>query len=614
MRKHILCAVLLWSGSPGFAVDGAGEADEEGVFLSLTRDRTTAADLPAQRTVVTRADLERAGAKSLAEALDAVPGAVFNRTGTLGSLTSLRLRGVPTSNQVLILIDDQPISGVAVQNVDLSQIPVGNIERIEIVRGGSSVLYGANAIGGVVNVITRRPTPGPVTTRLTTEWGSFFTQTYRGEIGKATDRQSVYVAAGRDLSEGFQDNADSDGIHVTGRAGLRGHRGGLVLALARVDNETGAPNGTPVPLGEWNGEREKEANDPDTRVAQKITRARLSGDWALGEWATLLPSAFVSGHAYENAGGPFPNDHFERTAGGELRLRGVGGWTLGGGYERDTRTGVGETPTHVANWALFAQHEVKTRRLTLAPAVRFDQHTDFGNVYNPRLTAVFRVTDRGRLSASAARSFRAPTFLDLVYPGFSNPQLRPEVAWTYDAGVEWGDANRFWRATGYFSKITDRIVADFSTGFVPYNRPRSELSGAEVEAGLRWGAVRSRSSYAYSRSVGNSNTASDYRPTRLAPRHVATEELLWETRSGWTWRNALRYVHKQFSDDGETGSKLPSFTVWNLGLSKRILAARAWVSADNLTDKHYAESVSFGGYNPQPGRTFRAGVTIEFQD
>lgn len=613
MKKYFLCAALLWGASVGFAGE-TGEESEEGVFLSLTRARATADDLPAQRTVVTRADLERSGAKSLADALDAVPGAVFNRTGTLGSLVQIRLRGVPTSNQVLILIDDQPISGVAVQNVDLSQIPIGNIERIEIVRGGSSVLYGANAIGGVVNVITRRPAPGPVQTRLTTEWGSFFTQTYRGEIGKATDRQSVYVAAGRDLSEGFQDNADSDGIHATGRVGHRGHRGGVVLSLARVDNETGAPNGTPVPLGEWDGKKEREANDPDTRVAQKITRARFAGDWAIGEWATLLPSAFVSGHAYENFGGAFPNDHSERAAGGELRLRGVGGWTAGGSYERDTRTGSGESPTHVANWALFAQHEVKTRRLTLAPAVRFDQHSDFGNIYNPRLTAVFRATERGRLSASASRSFRAPTFLDLVFPGFSNPQLRPEVAWTYDAGVEWGDADRFWRATGYFSKITDRIVADFSTGFVPYNRPRSELSGVEVEAGLRWGAVRSRSSYAYSRSVGNSNTASDYRPTRLAPRHVATEELLWETRSGWTWRNALRYVHKQFSGDGETGSKLPSFTVWNLGLSKRILAARAWVSADNLTDKHYAESVSFGGYNPQPGRTFRAGVTIEFQD
>lgn len=613
MKKKALLALLIL---PIVARAAEPEGEEEGVFLSLTRTQAALDDLPAQRTVVTRADLERSGAKNLADALESVPGAVFNRTGTVGSLASLRLRGVPTSNQVLILIDDQPLSGVAVQNVDLSQIPVGNIERIEVVRGGSSVLYGANAIGGVVNVITRRPAPGPVKTRLTTEWGSFFTQTYRGEIGKATDRQSVYVSAGRDLSEGFQKNGDSDGIHVTGRAGGRGAHGGVVLSVARIDNETGAPNGTPVPLGEWNGKREREASDPDNRVAQKITRARLSGDWMLGEWGTLLPSAFMSGHAYENFGGAFPSDHFERTAGGELRLRAVAGWTVGGSYERDTRTGSGgETPTHVANWALFAQQEWKAGPVGLTPAVRFDQHSDFGNITNPRLTAVFRATERWRFSASAARSFRAPTFLDLVYPGFSNPQLRPEVSWSYDAGLEWGGTHgRYARATGYFAKITDRIVADFTTGFVPYNRPRSELSGAELEAGARWGVLRARTSYAYSRSVGNSTTSSDYRPTRLAPRHVATEEILWETLSGWTWRNAVRYVHKQFSGDGETGSKLPSFTAWNMGLTKRILAARAWVSADNLTDKHYAESVGSSGFNPQPGRTFRAGVTIEFQD
>jgi outer membrane cobalamin receptor len=286
MIKKALLALLIL---PIVARAAEPEGEEEGVFLSLTRTQAALDDLPAQRTVVTRADLERSGAKNLADALESVPGAVFNRTGTVGSLASLRLRGVPTSNQVLILIDDQPLSGVAVQNVDLSQIPVGNIERIEVVRGGSSVLYGANAIGGVVNVITRRPAPGPVKTRLTTEWGSFFTQTYRGEIGKATDRQSVYVSAGRDLSEGFQKNGDSDGIHVTGRAGGRGARGGVVLSVARIDNETGAPDGTPVPLGEWNGERERAANDPDTRVAQKITRARLSGDWPWANGAPCCP-------------------------------------------------------------------------------------------------------------------------------------------------------------------------------------------------------------------------------------------------------------------------------------------------------------------------------------
>ena len=177
MNKKLFCALTLAMLFPAvFRAEPppvVNEGDDEGLFLSLTRKGESKEVLPSQRSVVTREEIVRSGARNLGEALNLVPGAMFNRTGTLGAQTTLRLRGVPTSNQVQVLIDDQPVGGVSIQNVDLSQIPVSDIERIEIVRGGSSVLYGANAIGGLVNVITRRHREKTPVTNLAASWGTY---------------------------------------------------------------------------------------------------------------------------------------------------------------------------------------------------------------------------------------------------------------------------------------------------------------------------------------------------------------------------------------------------------------------------------------------------------
>lgn len=602
MKIRILLSFVLLSSSA---------AAEEGVFLSLTRSAEPAAELPTQRSVVTREELVRAGARHLGEALDLVPGVVFVKNGTLGNMTTLKLRGATTSNQVQILIDDQPVGGVAVQNVDLSQIPVDDIERIEVVRGGSSVLYGANAMGGVVNVITRRHPGGVPQTTLRAEGGSYFTQVYHGQITAGSGRASGAVSVGKQTTDGFQRNSDSDGMNVTARGEATvGEKARVFGAVSRVDNETGVPNGTPVSLGEWDGVREREPNDPTGRVAQKTTRARAGASLPLGEWAVLSPSIHHGVLSYRSYNTAFPSDRQERITGGDLRLRTVSGSTLGVSYERDERQADGETDSHVTDWGAYAQQEWRWGRLSMNPALRMDAHGTFGHTYNPRLGLVYRLTEGWKLSATAARSFRAPTFLDLYYPGYSNPQLNPETAWTYDGGLEFQTENFSFRATGFFHKIRDRIALNPS--FIPENQPRAEISGAEWEMFYRAGPLHTRTSYAYTRAIGTAYGSDVHQGLRLTPRHTAAQEILLDLPRRWSLRNGLRYVHSQYSNDGDQGSKLPSFTLWNMGLAKKILASEFYVSVDNLTNKHYAESIAFGQLFPQPGRTVRAGVSIRF--
>lgn len=608
----ILLPAMFWAEAPS---PSDTPDDEEGVFLSLSRKGESKDVLPSQRSVVTRDEIQRSGARTLGEALNLVPGAMFNRTGTLGAQTTMRLRGVPTSNQVQILIDDQPVGGVSIQNVDLSQIPVGDIERIEIVRGGSSVLYGANAIGGLVNVITRRhrePTP---ITNLGVSWGSYNTQTFQGDFGAATKKFDGIISAGRDLSNGFQQNADFDGIHLSGRGGYSFGTGGNVSAsLSRVDTEVGVPNGTPVPLGEWDGHKEQKAFDLTSRVNQKATRAQVKAVVPLGEWAVFEPSAFLGQTAYKNDPAPYPYDYQDKVKGTDLRLQTPHGTTVGGSFERDEHQASGQSNVHITDWGLYVEQDVRWGAFSFDPALRMDQHSTFGNTVNPRLGMVYRATDDLKLSATVARSFRAPTFLDLYYPVYSNPNLKPETAWSYDAGVEFSrPSGHGVRLTGYFTRIQDRIGTN-ALG-IPVNQPNAELSGVEVESMNAYKIFHSRTSYAYTRAIESSVSSSEFQTIAKTPRHTAAEELVATLFNGWSARNALRYVHKQFEYDGDQGKKLPSFTLWDLGLTKKILSMDLNFTVENLTDKHYSESITFEhNYVPLPGRTYRIGASMRFEN
>lgn len=591
------------------------EGDDSSLFLSLTRKGESEDALPSQRSIVTREEIERSGARNLGEALTLVPGAMFNRTGTLGAQTTLRLRGVPTSNQVQVLVDDQPVGGVSIQNVDLSQIPVSDIERIEIVRGGSSVLYGANAIGGLVNVITRRHRGKTPVTNLAASWGTYNTQMFQGDFGTASEKFDGYISAGRDLSDGFQQNADFDGTHVSGKGGYSFGKGGSVVAsFSRVDTEVGAPNGTPVPLGEWDGHREQKAFDLTSRVDQKATRAQVKAVLPLGEWAVFTPSAFLGQTAYKNDPAPYPYDYQDKVKGTDIRFQSPLGTTVGGSFERDEHQASGQSNVHVTNWGLYVQQDVRWGALSLDPAIRMDQHSSFGNTFNPRLGLVYRVEEDLKLSATVARSFRAPTFLDLYYPNYSNPNLKPETAWSYDAGLEFSPpGGTAVRITGYFTRIQDRIGVDAS--YIPVNQPNAELSGVEIESVSDFKNFHSRASYAYTRAMESSVSSSEYQTIAKTPRHTYAEEVIATFQNGWSARNLLRYVHKQYEMDGDKGKKLPSFTLWDLGLTKRILSMDLTFAVENITDKHYTESITYDhNYVPLPGRTYRVGVSMSFLD
>lgn len=609
----------------GFLRAPARAEEDAPLFLSLTRRGAARDRMPSNVSVVTQAEIRESGAKTLDQVLDSVPSVDVTRTGTLGSFSTVRLRGVPSSAQVQVLVDDEPLGGVSSQFIDLSQIPVENIDRIEIVRGGSSVLYGANTIGGVIHVITKRAKGDRPLSSVGVEARSFKTQIYRADLGVRGGGFDGYVNGSRYFTDGFQQNADGNNLTLSGRGGYDFAGGARVeVALSRSDHEIGDPQGTTVPLGQWDGKKERAAANPTQRVDQDINTGRVKIIVPVGSRISVQSGFYGYDQFYRTfpaAGLPAGFDQRNQILGNDTRFLLPGGLTVGGSYERDQQDTVGAARSHVTDWGLYAEEQLSFGRLDLIPAVRLDQHSAFGNVVNPRLTAVVRPSDAWKISANAARSFRAPSFLELFFQSAffnGNPDLRPETAWTYDLGAEFFPAEgSSLGVTGFHTRIRERIAANLTTY---RNSPRAEISGVEVENRQRWGSLTEEASYTYQRAVGNSLASSRFVPLRLTPRHMAHYRLTWAAGRGWSLTNAVQYVHRQFQFDGEKGGRLPSYTLWNARLSKRILSSELYLGVDNITDKRYAESFGFHPVTfattllPQPGRTIWGGITVRFID
>ena len=605
-------------------------ADDE-IFLSLNRNADDPKRLPTNISSLTAEDIKREKPATLEDALSLLPGVLVQRSGTIGTMSTLRLRGVPSSSQVLILVDGVPMGGVGSQFADLSQIPIETIERVEIVRGGGSALYGANAVGGVVNVLTKKAKEEGARTTIKGEYRSFGTQIYQGDFSVKYGGWDGYINAGRYLTDGFQNNQDAENIYGAGKGGYTfGSGARLGLELERMGHKVGNPSGTPIPLGQWDGNKEKEANDPTARTEKDSTRAKATAALPMGSvlWQTSAWGYFEKNLNTASHFGDPDSDRRKNLTGGDTQFNWGHHFVLGASLERDERrnetVGSPVVRDHVVNAGTFAQATLTAGDWEILPAVRWDHHSAFGSEVDPRLTVVYRPEENLKLSANAARSFRAPD-LAALYDNFpagwgfgptvANPNVQPEIGWAYDAGVErqWGQ-HALVRATGYYTRLKDRI---YTTAYpdptvnTTLNGPTAEMSGVEVEGDVHFPLGRLATQYTYLRAVGNSANSTEFLALRLSPRHSASAELDLDGPNKWVLTNTVRYLHKQYTADGDKGSKLPSFTLWGARISKTILAAEFFFSVDNITDKHYTESI---GFDPMPGRTFGVGATIRFKD
>jgi outer membrane receptor for ferrienterochelin and colicin len=391
-------------------------------------------------------------------------------------------------------------------------------------------------------------------------------------------------------------------------------------------------------MSEWDGHRERAANTPDEHIRNGLTLGRVNGSIPFGgaKWDT---SFYGSRELYKLHDVPSmaPLSNYDNRIGGaDTHLTFTNGAVIGGSYERDARRAWardfdGDTlytaPHHIVNTGLYAQAPLRANNTTIIPAIRYDHHSAFGSETNPRISIVDRLNAQWRVTGNIARSHRNPTLVDLyedfidpAFPSFaffSNPKLKPEISWNYDVGTDYALTKDVKVAvTGFMNEITDRIVSvdtDGQNGVDTIdNIARAEIKGIEAEVKAVTGPLSHSVNYTFQEGRGTTPTSPDLTNLPMTPHHTINYVADLGLFRNLHFINSVKYVSSQYQLNDNLGTRLPPYAYWNTQLRNSWGPVTVFARVDNVTNRRYAESITFGGPVPQPTRAFWAGTSIQF--
>jgi len=575
----------------------------EPVVVTATRIEEPLERIGASVSVITGEEIEARQYRTVEEALRAIPGLEVQRSGSPGRLTTVRIRGAG-AQQIQVLIDGVRVKSTTSGDFDFADLTTDNIERIEVVRGPQSTLYGADAIGGVINIITKKGTGRP-SGFVQAEIGNFDTFRERAGVSGAVGRWDFSLGVSRlDFGGQFR-NDEHRNTALNGRVGLAlPNRGQLSLTGRFTDAHRGLPFKTVFP-------------DFDRNQEQDDTLFLLSGQWRQ-PWTAwyehqLTLSTFGSELIFRD-----PPDPGETEPGFEseidVRRREVD-WlhhvhlgkldtvTLGLEWRGEEGTNRGNFSKSITTRAAWLQNELRLfDRFFLTAGVRHDDNSAFGEKTTWRAAVSYLLKATGtRLKGSFAEGFRAPTLNDLFFPGFGNPDLRPEESESWDAGIEqrfW--QNRIWLGATYFRNtfkdLIQVVLVDPETFlFAPANVARARTQGVEVEGSIE-PVDRLLLQVAYTHT-DTEDLATGQPLRRFAPNRWSLTGS-YEPRDGLTLTAQALIVSSQF--ESEALGRNPGYTRVDAGVIYRLpwrpgpvrnlqLSARV----ENLFDEEYEEVKGF---------------------
>lgn len=601
-----------------------------GVFITLTRTAFPITQLPTSADIVTPERFEKVDAQNAGEAIAKETGIQTLPLGLLGSVLTAGLRGSPDA-QVLVLQDGRPLSGVSLKSPDLSQIPVESIDHIEILRGGSSALYGANAVGGVINIITKRATyPGRPVSHVSYETRSFGAQVYRLNFGSRKGPADYFFYGNQQWESGFRDHSDARSYNVGGNFGLSmGHAGKFLFDASSYHINAGVPGFLSVAPNQFNNELEKMASSPNARQTTDVQYVRTS--YLLPLPADMLLALRLFGSQKEvdfadpGPASPSSTDRNEQSKGGEVQWNLPLGLLAGGSFIRDREDNLDRLVStnsfirSVENWGVFLQENFRWNFLTLIPSGRYDHHSQFGDTLNPRVQLLADANPWLRFSGSAARAFRAPTIDDLYFTtptNIANPNLLPEKAWTYDAGFEIHPDSHSLRVTYFRANVSNLIqsalVDPVNFVFATTNIGKARRQGMEIQIEDQFNAVvRNSINYTYLENLGVPPGFSDYVVLQFSPRHTLNDTLTLTPWKRWQFDSTWRFLDSRFSANNQIAStKLGSQVLWDLRAAYQLRQLRFYIGITDVADKRYVEQPGY----PLPGRTYFGGLTLQLWD
>lgn len=638
-RAFIVLLLPLVVATASRAGDAAKGADET-IVVTATRHAIRALDAPAAMSVVTAQELQARGAHNVIEAIRGEAGVSLQGLA-IGGRKVLSLRGMD-GKHTLFLVDGRRIGAsdgvIGHSDFQYDWVAVEDIERIEVVRGPLSVLYGSEAMGGVVNVITRQP--GERWRVGVTAQGS------QAEGGRGGDGQRVTLQADGPLGAGLAlragatrtrrsalvSSADPSISELEGSSKQEGWAG-LVWQPAtgqRVDAEHRVTH-----EDRWADARERSGARRHHQTVNLVERALNSLGWEADWGGTMDLSTQLRAYRTQlqvenqrSAGVAINPTQLidEQVLEGQASLRrGAQAWTTG--FEARNEAlhdpGLPGGRSVAQHRSLYLQHEQPLpAELLLTMGLRHDRHDLFGHQTSPRAYLVWHAGGPWTIKGGYSHGFKAPNLKQIV-PGsrregpntlLGNPGLRPETSDGVEIGLAWQEGAQALQLMAFEQRVDDLIeVRLVSPGAVPgtgtytyENLLRARLRGLESSVvGSLWAGLSFGLAYTYLDA-----TTGDGRRLNRRPRHGLTLRLDWQRGP---WRAGLRGEHSAdqqlpAATAGAASVRVPSVTVIGAHLMHRLAAGlELGLGVDNLGDLRLSEKSALFT-QVEPPRTWRASL------
>ena len=467
----LLCAPLL------------AQSDQAEVTVVVTAERTPqpANQSISTATVITAKEIREQGAQTVADVLRLVPGVTLRQSGQMGAAASVRTRGTD-ARQTLVLVDGERVSSPAfIGGTDLSKFPITDVARIEVIRGPVSSLYGSEAIGGVINIITRQKSGNAGDAALS--FGSHGRSSRSLSLNGSGDRMTWQLTGSVPAYSGAQANSDYSATTMSARMLLPSVKGWQVSL--RGDNyrdSLGLPGTAAFPSPndhQWwdrttldlGANRKTGAGQLEWHLYQaKQQLTEVNPDWFLDARITGISNV------------------------GEMNYRWESGkhqWIVGTEYRhedyKDIESSAVAQRKNIINRGVFVQDRMSIGpKASLVLGTRFDDHSAAGSSVTPRAGITYALGANTHLRASYGEGFRAPSLVELYYNGMygtGNPDLRPEKSRQYEIGMNLAKGSDALDIALFLNNVRDQIdwVSDPITWVGTYeNISRARQQGIEV--------------------------------------------------------------------------------------------------------------------------------------
>lgn len=605
-RKKIILVLLVTFSLNLLVVPVVMAAEEQEDFFVLDEIVVVASKYPEKLSeapvsveVITEEDLKEKNVQNVADLLRNLAGIYINDNGGLAGLKTISIRGSEPS-QVLILVDGQPMNSRQNGQVDLSQLTTEQIERIEVLKGPASALYGANALGGVVNIITKGASEVPEA-EFNLAYGSFNTKKYSYIIRNRVDNVGINLSLIKKSSDGYRENSYLEQVNFFTKFDVKLNKhSNLLFTFQHNDSDKGVPGSTAYPSPN------AEQDDTDTNLNLQWKQKKEKYDLNLAIYHNVHEQVYDNPDEWGYTG---PSEHDTKRTGIDFnRTDYFNSHTLTYGLEF-TKNKIDSTENgqhDTLNKAIFIQDKWTVMEpLELTIGARFDDHELFGSEVSPRFGAVYSFNNNLNVHASVGKAYRTPTFNDLYWPATmfaeGNPDLEPEIAIAYETGIRYLDKG-LKAELDYFNRDVKDLI-NWAAGndgiWRPYNINQAQTEGIDLNI---------------TREVTEALTLSlNY--TYLDSRDKETDDIIaasHNTNLGLTYnKDGISASLIGHMIDGRPDD-LESYSVVNAKISKNFIVKNEEIevafAVNNLLDAEYEVNKGY----PMPGRNYMLEISIGF--